>query len=155
MLGPPADGPILWLGLVLASAAALGAALSLPTAPPPDADALAATIDEVAVAPANATVHRDLDATAVRVGADSVALRGPGGVSRSRLRFGPVVPVDGDDALVVLLWGSAPGAVFDVPADLEKATARAMERPPAWREWAGLTVRTILWGDVRVTLVGP
>lgn len=155
MLGPPADGPILWVGLVLASAAALGVALSLPTAPPPDADALAATIDEVAVAPANATVHSDLDAVAVRVGADTVALRGPGGVARSRLRFGPVVPVDGHDALEALLRGSAPGAVFDAPADLARATSRAMARPATWREWPGLTVRTIQWGDVRVTLVGP
>ncbi|MFB6124726.1 MAG: hypothetical protein ABEJ59_02040 [Halanaeroarchaeum sp.] len=154
MLDVPSDAPYLWIALLVASAAILGAVLSLPAAPPPDADRVAGAIDDVSTTPHAAASTIPLDAERVRFGPQTVSLSGPGGNDTAALRFGRVVPVRGG-RLAMVLHGRSPRRVFSSALEYRRALGRARERPGRWRRApAGITVRRVRYGEVTSVLVG-
>lgn len=158
MFEPTVDAWYVWVGLSLASVGALGAATSLPTAPPPDATSAARVVDGVAGSPYAATGEHPLARTdEIRLSPSSIGLRGPEGVAHASFRDGPVTPVGRSDRLRRVLDGSPPGREFDGPDALRAAarTARVRARTPSWRPAPDtLRVRHVTWRGVDVTLVG-
>lgn len=155
MLDAPLDATLVWLGLAAASAVALGTALQLPAAPPPDAAAVADTVDRVAASPHPSTAAQPVVATAVRVGPDRVSLRSPAGTAHAPLAYGPVTPVRDGSALDAVLHGTPPARAFDSPADFRRAAASALNDTPAWQPVDDhVLVRRVTWRGVDVTLVG-
>jgi hypothetical protein len=155
MLGPPTDAMPVWLGLCLASAAFLGLAVEVPTAPPPDAAAVADTVDAVAVSEYPTTAAHPTPAAAVRVDTEGIALRSDGGTARARFAYGPVTPAAGA-GLRRVLQGAPPARVFDNRTAFRSALERARTRTPTWRPLEGrVLVRRVSWGEVNATLVGP
>ena len=153
MFEVPIDALYVWVGTALASVAALGVALSLTTAPPPDAAAAADTVDAVAGADHDATGVHPVDATSVKISAHSLALRDDGGMARERFAFGPVTPVREDSKLARVARGTPPSEAFTDPSALARAAREARRMPASWERTDRLRVRTVVWGDVRVTLV--
>jgi hypothetical protein len=151
---PPLDAWFVWLGCSTVAAAALAAALALPTAPPPAADAAADTVDGVAATSMPARAHHPLAADAVRVTPSTLALRDDGRVARAPFDFGPVTPVPEDGPLATVLAGAPPESAFGDPGALLAAAAEARDRPADWESAGKLRVRTVTWGETRVTLVG-
>ena len=156
MFGLPVESWYLWVGLAAVSAAMVGVAVELPRTTPPDAAAVAATVDGVAASPYAAVGEHPLRVDAIRLSARRVALRRDGTTARAEFAFGPVVPVrPGDDGLSRVLRGSPPTDRFDSRAAFEVAMERARERDPEWRSAPDrLTVRRVSWGGVDATLVG-
>lgn len=154
MFEVPIDAWYTWLGTAVAATSVLGVALALPTAPPPNAAAAADSVDAVAGAPHNATGSHPVDAASVKLSAHAIALRSPGGVTRAPLAFGPVTPVPDDGPLARVLAGAPPGTVFDGPAAIVRAARDARERQDGWERGDSIRVRTVVWGDRHVTLVG-
>lgn len=153
MLGPPADVPSLWVALTVAGAAALALASGL-TATPPAAGPAAATIDRVAGDPYTARGSHALHATAVKVTAHRLSLRGPGGTAGAALRFGPVVPVGSNERLRRVVRGAAPPAVFRSADAFRTAVNRAKRARHGWRDATGsLRVAHVTYGGYDVTLV--
>lgn len=154
MLGPPIDAWYAWVGLAAASVGLLGVAVALPTAPAPDAERIARSIDRVAASPYDATVSVALSAERVRLGPGRIGLR-DGTTARASFAYGPVTPVGTDSRLAAVLSGAPPGEAFESPEALARAANRARERPPAWRPAPEeLRVRHLTWEGVDVTLVG-
>jgi len=156
MLGLPVESWYLWVGLAAVGAALVGIAVELPRTNPPDAAAVAATVDGVAASPYDAVGEHPLRADAVRLSARRVALRRDGTTARAEFSFGPVVPVPpGDGPLRRVLDGGTPVGAFDSPAAFEAAVERTRERDPSWRPAPDrLTVRRVSWRGVDATLVG-
>lgn len=173
MFDAPVDAWYVWVGLSLVSLAALGTVSELPATPPPDATAAANTVDRVAAADHDATGRHPIDADAVWLSPDAIALRDDGRVMRARLRFGPVVPVGTDGPLAALLRGAPADHQFNSSGDLAAAVDSARNRKASggsggarnrtandgddgarWRRTDRLLVRTVTWGEFRVTLVG-
>lgn len=154
MFDTPVDAWYVYVGVAAVSCAALGVAVGLPTATPPDATAAAAAVDRVASAPHAARTSQPLRAERIRLRQGGVALRGPGGTARASFAYGPVTPVR-QGALRRVLTGTNPERVFETPAAFRRALATARDRPPRW-EPAGprLVVRTLRWEGSHVTLVG-
>jgi len=146
-----------WIGLSLASVALLGAVTGLPTAPPPDAGAVAATVDRVAAAEYAATAEHPLGAERIRLGTRRIALRSDAGTAHATLSFGPVTPVPvGDSPLREVLHGTPPTYAFDSPEAFRQAVvdARANATDPPWREVdRTLIARRVSWEGVDVVLV--
>lgn len=154
MLGPLADGPYVYLGVAAVATVLLGTTVALPTSPPPDADRAARAIDGVATSPFNATGSVPLDAAQVRLSAGEIGLRTADGAAHAGFAS-TVTPVGTDPRLTAVLAGSPPGRVFESPAALREAAARARARAPAWRPAPpSLTARRLRWKGVDVTLVG-
>lgn len=157
MFDAPADAWYVWLGVAIASVAVAGVAIELPSTPPPDATAAANAIDRAAGAPQDASATYDHDAEAVRIDGDRVSMRNDGGTTHATLAFANATPVGGDEALLAVLHGASPLAAFGDADAFEDAVAeanRAARGDPTWRPAGSeLTVRSIRWGDVRVTLV--
>lgn len=154
MLEVPADGWYVWVGLVMVAAAVFGVAIALPTAPPPDAVAAATTIDSVAGAVNGSTGEHQIVASEVKLTPHGVSLRGVGGVSRAPIAYGPVTPVGSNDRLGQLLDGVAPEQMFASPSELADVASQARQPPYHWQSTDQLSIRTIVWGETRVTLVG-
>jgi hypothetical protein len=156
MFGVPVESWYLWIGLGVVGAALVGVAVELPRAAPPDASAVAATVDGVAASPYDAVGEHPIRADEVRLSARAVALRRDGTAARAEFAFGPVVPVPpGDGPLRAVIRGVSPPARFDSREAFEAAVERARERPPAWRPAPDrLTVRRVSWEGTDVTLVG-
>ena len=156
MFGLPIDSWYVWVGLAAVSAALVGVAVELPTARPPDAAAVAATVDGVAASPYDAVGEHPLRADDVRLSARRIALRRDGTTARAEFAFGPVVPVPpGDGPLRGVLYGSSPAERFGSRAAFEVAVERARTRDPDWRPAPDrLTVRRVSWRGVDATLVG-
>lgn len=155
MFDVPLDAWYVWLGLAVASGAALTTASALPAAPPPDAAGAAETVDSVAASPHAATGEHPLsNAESVRVGRDTVSLRGPGGTRHAELGYGPVTSVGGDERLVSVLAGTPPDHVFESPTAFERALADARDTEPRWRATDTLHVRSVSWEGVDAVLVG-
>lgn len=150
----PADVPFVWIALLVVSASVLGVVLSVPSAPPPDADRVATAIDEVAATEHAATTVVPIDATAVRIEPTAIALRDSGGSAHASLYYGPVVPASPDSDLAAVARGTPPDAVYDSPAAFEAALDRAQTREHTWRT-AGdeLQVRRVQYGEVDGVLV--
>lgn len=157
MFDVPVDVWYLWVGAAAASLALLGTAVGLPTAPPPDAAAVADTVDSVAASPYSAVGEHPLTADSIRLGPRTVALGagGAGGATaRARFAYGPVVPVR-DGPLRPVLTGTSPAREFETSAAFGRAVAAARDRDPAWRPAPDqLLVRHVTWGGIDVTLVG-
>lgn len=155
MFDVPLDAWYVWLGLAVASAAAFGVASSMPAAPPPDAAGAATTVDGVAASPyATVGKHPLPNGDAVRVGRDTLSLRGPGGTATADLGYGPVTPSRDDESLNRVLRGDPPEVVFDSPVAFERAVEAAREADPTWRPTDELVVRRVSWEGVDVVLVG-
>ena len=146
-----------WLGLSMAGVALFGAAAGLPTAPPPDAGAAAATVDRVAAAEYAATAEHPLDASEIRLGTRRIGLRSEGGSAHATLSFGPVTPVPpGESALRDVLYGTPPERTFESPDSFRQSVvdARADAGDASWRPVdRTLIVRRVSWEGVDVVLV--
>ncbi|MFB6304534.1 MAG: hypothetical protein ABEH47_05160 [Haloferacaceae archaeon] len=155
MFETPLDAWYAYVGVAAVSAAALGVALGFPTAAPPDATAAAGTVDRVASRSHAARASQPLRADAIRLRRGGLALRGPGGTARATFAYGPVTPVGRQSELRRVLDGDSPGRVFGTGGAFRRAVATARRTAPEWRS-AGprLTVRTLSWRGVDVTLVG-
>lgn len=155
MFDVPIDAWYVWLGLVTVSGAAFALAAGMPASPPPDADGAAGTVDRVAASQHDAVGGHPLPAAdAVRVGSDSLSLRGDGGDAHAAFGYGPVTPAAHDDRLQRVLLGDPPEYVFDSSAAFERAIGAAQTAAPDWQQTDRLTVRRVTWGDVDVVLVG-
>jgi hypothetical protein len=155
MFDVPLDAWYAWLGLAVASATAVGVAASLPATPPPDAAGVATTVDGVAASPHAAVGSHPLpNADAVRVGRETVSLRGPGGTAHAELGYGPVTPATGDESLAAVLAGEPPDRVFESPAAFRRAIGAARDADPEWHPSDELRVRRVSWEGVDVVLVG-
>ncbi|NEU57541.1 hypothetical protein [Halorussus sp. MSC15.2] len=154
MFDAPVETWYLWVGLAVASAAAVGLAATLPRAPPPDAAGAAETVDSVAASDRPTTGVHPLSADAARVGTYRIWLRDDGATGHATFAFGPVTPVRRDTALWDVLRGTPPERAFGTAADFRRAAADARDRTPVWRSRDRLTVRRVAWEGVDVTLVG-
>lgn len=154
MFDAPLDAWYVWIGLSVVGAATLGVVSGLPASPPPDADAAAETVDGIAASQhARSDTHRLSNADAIRVGVDSLSLRGPGGTAHAPFGYGPVTPVMGEK-LDDVVSGTPPERVYESPDAFERALRNARENSPEWRQTDRLVVRRVSWGDVDATLVG-
>ncbi|WP_137283347.1 DUF7283 family protein [Halorussus salinisoli] len=154
MFDAPVETWYLWVGLAVASTAAVGLAATLPRSPPPDAASAAETVDSVAASAHPTTGVHPLSADAVRVGPYRIWLRDGGVTGHATFAYGPVTPVRRDTALWDVLRGAPPESVFGTPTDFRQVAADARDRTPAWRSHDELTARRVTWEGVDVTLVG-
>lgn len=154
MFDTPVDAWYVWVGLALASVAVAGVASDFAARPPPDAADAADTVDAVAASPHPATGEHPLSAESIRVGPRRIGLRDEGGTSHATLAYGPVTPVTEGTVLWEVLRGARPAHVFEDPDAFRAAAVTARDRDPAWRDVDDhLTVRTVTWEGVHVTLV--
>jgi hypothetical protein len=154
MFDAPIDAYYVWAGLSAASVALVGLAVGLPTAPPPNAAAVADAVDAVAASPYPSTAEHPTDADALRVDPRRVAVRDDAGTTRATLAFGPVTPA-GDGPLGRVLDGVPPADAFDSPDALEAAARRARKRGGTWLPTDdAVRIRKVTWGETDVTLVG-
>ena len=152
----PADAWYVWIGVSIVSIGLAGVVVALPAEPPPDAERAAGALDRVAAAGYDATVTLEHDADAVRIGPERIAMRNNGGVSRARLSFGPVVPVD------ALEMTAAERTVIDgviagerpLPAGFERRLAGVDNETGRWSPARGaLRARAVEVAGRRVVLV--
>lgn len=156
MFDAPADAWYVWLGVAIVSVAVTGIALELPSEPPPDATAAANAVDRSAGSTYDATATYDHGAAEVRFDDRGLSLRNAGGAAHASVAFGPITPVTVDDDLAAVLNGEAPKDRFRNPKSFADAAEHAQigANDRGWRSASGtLRVRTVTWGDVRVTLV--
>jgi len=155
MFEVPMDAWYVWIGLAVVSATAFGVVSVLPSAAMPDASGSARTVDRVAASDHAAVGKHPLsNVDAVRIGTDSISLRGPGGTDHAAFGYGPITPVPTESALRSVLRGNPPKAVFETPGGFEKATERAREADPRWTETDRLVVRRVSWEGIDAVLVG-
>jgi hypothetical protein len=154
MFDTPVETWYVWAGLAVVSVVVLSLALNLPRTPPPDAVGVAESVDSVAASAHPATATHSLTVDAVRVGPYRVWLRDDGTTGHAVFAYGPVTPVRRGTALWDVLQGAPPDQAFASPAAFRRATSTARDRDPEWRTVDELTVRTVSWEGVDVTLVG-
>lgn len=155
MLDVPVESAHIWLGLALVSATMVGLAVRVPTAPPPDAEPVARTVDSVATSPFEAMGRQPLDAAQIRLGSDRVGVRSSGGTDHASFAFDSVVPVFEDGPVRTVLAGRPPASAFDDPDAFAAALDRLRTRDARWLPAPEvLIVRRVNWGDVNATLVG-
>lgn len=155
MFDVPLDAWYVWVGLAVASGSVFGIASAIPAAAPPAATEAAETVDSVAASRYAAVGdHPVPNADAVRLGAESLSLRGAGGTTHARFRYGPVTPVRESERLSDVLEGVPPESRFDSPTAFEQAASAARSGDPTWRETDRITVRRVSWEGVDVVLVG-
>jgi hypothetical protein len=155
MFGVPLDAWYVWIGLAIVSSAAFGVVTTLPSAAPPDAAGAARTVDGVATSEYAATGSHPLsNAETVRIGTDSISVRGAGGTDHAAFGYGPVVPAIEGSKLRMVLHGEPPSRMFASPARFERAIRRARLAEPRWRSAERLTVRRVQWEGVDGVLVG-
>lgn len=155
MFEAPLDAWYVWIGLAALSATTLGIVSTLPTAPPPDATGSAQAIDSVAASEHAAVDTHPLSNTdEIRIGVDSISLRGGGGTAHAAFGFGPVTPVAGRPDLRAVLDGEPPSAVFRTPEAFRSAAVSARNAEPQWQRTDELVVRGVQWEGVDVVLVG-
>ena len=163
MFNIPVDAWYAWIGLSIAGITLIGAVSGLPTTKPPDAAAVATTIDRVGAAEYPATAEHPLTADAIRLGTYRIGLKSDAGTAHATLAFGPVTPVfsesnnSHDNRLRDILYGSPPTYVFDSEAAFLDAvtTAQANGTNVTWRPVDGpVIIRRVSWNDEDVVLVG-
>ena len=153
MLDTTADTWYTWLGLVATSLAVGGVVTGLPTAVPPDAGAVAATVDDIAASPYGERERVAVPADAMRLDSRSLALRSDGGTAHASFAR-DVTPAD-DGRLAAVLRGVPPGTVYRTNEAFAAALREARAGDREWRPAPDqLTVRRVTWGDVNATLVG-
>ncbi|MBV0923666.1 hypothetical protein KTS45_05575 [Halomicroarcula limicola] len=150
-----AETLFVWVALAAVSVAVLGVVVGLPSTAPPDAAAIAATVDEVATSPPGSVATRGLTATEWRLTRRQVGLRTDGGTAHATFLRHAVPATEG--RLAAALDGHRPSRLFGSPASFQRAIERA-ETGTAAGEWRPaperVTVRRVAWGGVDVTLVG-
>ncbi|WP_336134654.1 DUF7283 family protein [Natronomonas amylolytica] len=155
MFDVPVDAWYVYLGLAVVSGATVSLAGAMPAAAPPDANGAARTVDSVAASQhASVGRHPMTDADAVRVGADTLSLRGPGGTTHAGLGYGPVVFAPEGTPLGRVLRGELPETVFDSPEHFERAVDERRVADPTWHRTERLLVRRVVWEGTDVVLVG-
>ncbi|MFT4882902.1 MAG: hypothetical protein ACI8U4_000399 [Natronomonas sp.] len=155
MFDVPVDAWYVYLGLAVASGATVTLAGAMPAAAPPDANGAARTVDSVAASQhASVGSHPLADADAVRVGADTLSLRGPGGTAHAVLGYGPVVFVPEGTSLRRVLRGEPPEKTFASPERFERAVEQRRTADPTWHRTERLLVRRVAWEGTDVVLVG-
>lgn len=155
MFDAPLDAWYVWLGLVATSGVAITVASALPAAPPPDATGAATVVDSTAASEHPSTGSHPLSATeAIRVGTDTLSLRGPGGTEHAALGYGPITPAVDDDRLRDVLRGEPPARVFASPAAFERSLVAARAADHSWYDTDRLVVRRVSWEGVDAVLVG-
>lgn len=156
MLEVPLDAWYVWIGLAIVSSATFGVVSTLPAAPPPDASGAAETVDSVAASEHAALGKHPLsNADAVRIGTDSISVRGAGGTTEHEpFGYAPATPVVGDSDLRPVLLGEPPQRAFDTRAEFGRAAERARADEPRWQRTDRLVVRRVQWGETDVVLVG-
>lgn len=156
-LEAPADAWYVWLGVATISVAVAGVAVSLPSEPPPDANAAANAIDRSAGSVYNASTEYDHDAEEFRVDTKRIALRNDGGTARASIAYGNMTLARLDDSLLAVLHGASVTDEFasrDAFLNRVDGAHATMESNPTWRVANGrLQVRTITFEDRYVTLV--
>jgi len=154
MFDAPLDSWYVWIGLAMASVATVGAAGALPASPPPDAAALAETVDRVAAAGPGTVAEHPLDADAVALGPRQVGLRNGAGTVHARFVADSVVPVPDGTPLQDVLYGTPPSTAFDSRLAFEEAVLDARARERSWRPVERtVVVRRVSWEGTDVTLV--
>lgn len=155
MFDVPVDAWYVYLGLAIVSGATVTLAGAMPAAAPPDANGAARTVDSVAASQhASVGSHPLADANAVRVGSDTLSLRGPGGTAHAGLGYGPVVLAPEGTPLGRVLRGKPPEQVFASPAGFERAVVERLESDPTWYRTERLLVRRATWEGTDVVVVG-
>lgn len=153
MFDTTVDTLYVWVAVGAVSLAVFGVVLGLPTGAPPDAAAVATTIDEVATSPPGSVANRGLDAEEWSLTNRRLGLRSDGGTAHQTL-LGPVVPVV-DGPLIAVLGGVDPAKRFESPAAFKRAVTAAGTTDTRWRPAPDIiTVRHVAWGGVDATLVG-
>lgn len=143
----------IWVAVSAVSLAVFGVVLGLPAGAPPDAAAVATTIDEVVTSPPGSVATRSLDAEEWSLTNRRLGLRSEAGTAHQTL-MRPVVPVV-DGPLIPVLDGAAPAERFGSSAAFEQAVAAAGTTDTNWRPAPDrIRVRHVAWGGVDVTLVG-
>jgi hypothetical protein len=145
-----------FLGLSLASLVVLGVAADLPTRPPPDASAVANTVDALAASEYRGTATHPMNAATIRLTARTVGLRTDAGATHATFAFAPITPAPPGSNLAAVARGAPPSHVFDSPSAFATAarTAREDAADARWRPARDTAVvRRVNWGDVGVTLV--
>ena len=153
VLDTTADTWYTWLGLVATSLAVGGVVAGLPTAVPPDAEAVAAAVDDIATSPYAERERVAVLAETMRLDTHRLGLRSDGGTAHASFTQG-VTPAD-SRRLTAVLRGSSPQEVYQTEGAFVGALreARAADRggQPAPDR---LTVRRVTWGEVNATLIG-
>ena len=155
MFDAPIEDWYVWLGVATVSVAVLGVAVGLPTAAPPEASAVADTVDRVAASPTGSMATVNVRASTVRIDRARIGLSGEGGTTHAAIAFGPMTPASTDVRLERVAAGDHPRDVFDSPSAFADAAATARNRSTSWRPAPEtLTVRRVSWEGVDVLLVG-
>lgn len=162
MFDVPIDATYAWLGIAVASVAALGVAATLPAAPPPDAAGVALTIDAVADGEYPATAEHGIVADRIRITAGVVVLStSGGGTARATLQAPRITPVPmkgetaTDERLRRVLSGVPPETAFEDRGAFRTAAETARTGPHEWHAAPDrIRIRQVHWGEIRVTLVG-
>jgi len=159
----PADAWFVFLGVSLVSVAMFGVVQALPSEPPPDGNAVANTVDEVAGSGYNATATYDHDADEYYVRSEGIQLRNDGGRSDAAIAYGELAPVWPDDDLKAVLDGADITDIYSDPSDFETAYEDSQDAAvdrlddDAKQDWlpadGRLRIRHIVWHDIHVTLV--
>lgn len=151
----PIDAWYTWLGVAVVSVLALGTAVSVPTAPPPDAAAAADAVDRTATSQYDATAEIPVGADELRIDPHRIGLRNNAGTAHASFIYGPVTPVTADSRLDAVLHGAAPSQQFESARELRSARASTDADSARWRSTDGVVlVRHVSWAGVDVTLVG-
>lgn len=158
-----ADGWTVFFGVALVSVAMTGAAVSLPTAPPPDTSGVANAIDRAAGTTYGASITYEYDAEEVWVGPKRFGLKNEAGAKSSgSISFGTMTPVlaGGEyyEDLETVLYGKAWQEVFASKwAFIQRAADARENAANNVREWRPasetLRIRTVVMGDEYVTIV--
>ncbi|WP_415378740.1 hypothetical protein [Halosimplex sp. TS25] len=159
----PADAWYVFLGVSIVSVAMFGVVQALPSEPPPDGNAVANTVDDVAGSGYNATGTYEHDADEYFVHSEGIRLRNDGGRSYASISFGELAPVWPDDDLKDVLDGVQVSDVYGSPSDFETAYKDSQEAAEDrlddgdeadWLPADGrLRIRHVVWKDTHVTLV--
>jgi len=153
VLDTTADTWYTWAGLAAASLAVGGVVAGLPTAVPPDAAAVATTVDEVAASPYDERERVTVPADTIRVDSHGIALRADGGTAHATFARG-VTPTNGG-RLAAVLQGVPPGRLYRSQRAFAAALQGARASEQEWRPAPDrLTIRRVTWGEVNATLVG-
>jgi hypothetical protein len=155
MFGAPVDAWYVWIGLAVVASTTVGVASALPAAQPPDASSAARTVDGVAASEYEAVGKHPLPGIdSIRLGADSISVRGAGGTDHAAFGYDSVTPVTGEFGLEPVLHGEPPDRAFESRAAFERAIERARAAEPEWRQTDRLLVRRVSWGDIDAVVAG-
>lgn len=163
-LEAPVDAWYVWFAVALLSVSIGGVALSLPSEPAPDADRAVNAIEEGTTSSYNVSASYDHDADEVRIDTIRLAMRNDGGTDRATLAFGNMTPVlehpDEAEAQrgIDVALGEDPSNEFDNASEMAEWAAEISDATEdSAGEWRPandvLHVRTVNWGETRVTFV--